>query len=291
MLKKAVALALILVAPTGLSAQSMSVLAEPAAQATNRINIAGRQRMLSQRMAKAACLMAQNISVTTAFDQLTQAHSLFLSSDRALRKGDPDLGLAPEEFSAVLEALDEINPHWEVYRGIVDAGIKNAAIESAELEVLDDASLSVLEFMNSAVYTTARAYASAIPEVPLGLAITVDVAGRQRMLTQKAVKEACLMRIATDPAEQAARLAETVKLFDRSLVALLEGFPAAGVIPPSDPELSRKLREVSELWKPVKEILERAIADGHLTDWDLSALARETEPLLRTMNEAVIMYR
>ncbi|WP_170433242.1 type IV pili methyl-accepting chemotaxis transducer N-terminal domain-containing protein [Ruegeria arenilitoris] len=291
MLRNVLAIALVLVAPTGVFAQSTDVSADSAAQAANRINIAGRQRMLSQRMAKAACLMAQDISTTTAYDQLTQAHSLFIRSDSALRKGDPEFGLAQEGFSAVLEALEEIDPHWTVYRDIVDVGIENAAIESADLEVLDNASLNVLEFMNAAVYTTAQAYASATPEVPLGLAMTIDVAGRQRMLTQKAVKEACLMRVATDPAVQAARLAETVDLFDHSLVALLEGFPAAGVIPPSNPELSRKLREVSDLWGPVKEILDRAVAQEQLTDRDLAALARKTEPLLRTMNEAVVMYR
>jgi len=247
--------------------------------------------MLSQRMAKAACLMAQDVATNTAFDQLTQAHSLFIRSDAALRGGDPELKLAPESFSTVLEALDEINPHWQVYRGIIDTGIQNAAIENAELEKLDSASLKVLEFMNTAVYTTARAYASAIPEVPLGLAITIDVAGRQRMLTQKAVKEACLMRVATDPGAQAARLAETVQLFDRSLIALLEGYPAAGVIPPSNPELSRKLREVSDLWVPVKALLDRAASSGQLSDRDLATLTRQSEPLLRTINEAVIMYR
>jgi len=259
-------------------------------QVTYRVNIAGRQRMLSQRITKAACLMAQDVGFTTSFDQMTQAYSLFLKSDSGLRNGDADLGLDAENNDTVSAALAAIDPHWAAYKATIETGIDNATIANEELDELDSAGLRVLKFMNIAVYKMARAYASDTETVSLKLAITVDIAGRQRMLTQKAVKEACLMGVAADPSEQAANLADTVELFDTSLSALQDGFDDIGVIAPPAPEIARKLREVEELWNPVKALLDRAVSGEVLSDRDLSVLARDSEPLLQRMNEAVGLY-
>ncbi|MCG7522461.1 type IV pili methyl-accepting chemotaxis transducer N-terminal domain-containing protein [Ruegeria sp. Ofav3-42] len=259
-------------------------------QVTHRVNIAGRQRMLTQRITKAACLMARDVGFTTSFDQMTQAYDLFLQSDQGLRNGDSDLGLEAESNDTVIGALGAIDSHWAAYKAIIETGIDNATIANAELDELDSASLRVLKFMNIAVYKMARAYASETASVSLNLAITVDIAGRQRMLTQKAVKEACLMQAVEDPSEQAARLADTVELFDTSLSALQDGFEDIGVIAPPTPEIARKLREVEELWNPVKSLLERAVNGEVLSDRDLSVLARDSEPLLQRMNEAVALY-
>ena len=259
-------------------------------QVTHRVNIAGRQRMLTQRITKAACLMARDVGFTTSFDQMTQAYGLFLQSDQGLRNGDSDLGLEAESNDTIIGALGAIDSHWAAYKAIIETGIDNATIANAELDELDGASLRVLKFMNIAVYKMARAYASETESVSLNLAITVDIAGRQRMLTQKAVKEACLMQAAEDPAEQAVRLADTVELFDTSLSALQDGFEDIGVIAPPTPEIARKLREVEELWNPVKGLLERAVNGEVLSDRDLSVLARDSEPLLQRMNEAVALY-
>ncbi len=255
-----------------------------------RINIAGRQRMLSQRMAKAACLMVTDISATSAFDQLTQSYDLFNVSDQALRTGNSDMGLEAETFPKVISALERIDAPWAGYKLFVEKGIDEIFLEESELLAMDEASLSVLKFMNIAVFKTARAYAAHVEQVSLGQAITVDIAGRQRMLTQKAVKEACLMQVVDDPQELALTLSETVQLFDTSLKALQDGFADVGVEAPKSPELIRKLREVGELWTPVKELLDRAASGQVLGRSDMSQLASLSEPLLATMNEAVQLY-
>ena len=260
------------------------------AEASRKINIAGRQRMLSQRMAKAACLMANDISFATAYDQLTQALSLFERSDVALRKGDEELELSEETLEPVLDALSAIDAPWASYQAIINDGVTTGEIGTEALADLDDASLSVLKFMNIAVFKSARAYAQAFEDVPLGLAITIDVAGRQRMLTQKAVKEACMMATADDPDLHADRLAETVDLFDLSLDALRDGYEDVGVIAAPSREIDRKLSDVADLWEPVKAILDRAAEGEILSMRELSQAARLSEPLMRTMDEAVGMY-
>lgn len=281
------ALAVVVELPPAMAQENSEISAGDAAR---KVNISGRQRMLSQRMAKAACLMAKDISFASSFDQLTQAYSLYDRSNTGLRTGDDGMGLLQEQSPKVLDALAAVDEPWSVYQGIVETGIDNGAIESAQLETLDEASLNVLKYMNIAVFKTARAYASISPDLPLGLTITVDVAGRQRMLTQKAVKEACMMSIAGEPLVYADQLAETIELFDLSLKALRDGHDEVGVIAAPTRAIDRKLNEVSELWKPLKSLLDRAARGEVLSDRDLSRAARLSEPLLSTMNEAVGMY-
>ncbi|MEM7042127.1 MAG: type IV pili methyl-accepting chemotaxis transducer N-terminal domain-containing protein [Pseudomonadota bacterium] len=264
--------------------------ADAAIEAARKVNLSGRQRMLSQRMAKAACLMSRDISFAATYDQLTQAYNLFQRSDAALRTGDEEMGLSPEEQPEVLTALSAIDASWSSYSGIVENAVETGAVEETGLETLDDESREVLKYMNIAVFKIARAYAEVTPSVPLGLTITIDVAGRQRMLTQKAVKEACLMAVSSDPSLHSDRLNETIELFDLSLKALRDGYEDVGVIAAPTREIDRKLQEVASLWDPVKRILDRAAAGEVLSDRDLSRVARLSEPLLQTMNEAVSLY-
>lgn len=98
------------------------------------------------------------------------------------------------------------------------------------------------------------------------------------------------MQTAVDPEDEARRLSETIQLFESSLTALQNGFDDVGVAAPQSPHLVRKLGEVSGLWLPVKDILEKAASSQVLTSGELSRVASLSEPLLATMNEAVAMY-
>lgn len=290
MLKKILITSLVasgLAYPSIVSGQTAVVADDPSL----RINMAGRQRMLSQRIAKAACLMSQDIDTTNAFDQMSQAFALFKKSDTDLRAGNVELGLAKEVNEPVLKALGRIDSHWDNYSQIIQTGLDEGFIEEEDLRDLNQASLKVLKFMNIAVYKTARTYAQDTQSIDLGLAITIDVAGRQRMLTQRAVKSACMMRVADDPTIHADDVASTMELFHSSLQALQDGFDEIGVVPPPNAEVARTLREVSELWQPVRVTLDRAAKGEVLSIRDLGNLAREAEPLLRTMNEAVGLYK
>ncbi len=85
-------------------------------------------------------------------------------------------------------------------------------------------------------------------------AIGINVAGRQRMLSQRMTKEALLVTHAISADERKAlrgMLAKSVKLFDRSLNALINGGNSdLGVLNPPGSERSLQLaRELKGLWK------------------------------------------
>ncbi len=284
--------ALAIGAPTGATADADTAASAPvtAEEATRRVNVAGRQRMLSQRIAKAACLASTGISAGPHLDQLDAAYTLFRRSDAALRVGDAEFGLPAERYQSVLAALSEIDGPWRAYSRMIDTTVADGSIEDERLLVLDAASVEVLDRMNAAVNRTARAYGDAGPRIPLALTVTVDIAGRQRMLTQRAVKEACLMQVAGNPQDYADRLGRTVELFQLSLAALQDGLPDAGVLSAPNAEIEAQLAEVERLWQEVEGTFARAAAGEVLDAGALASLAERVEPLLAAMHAAVGMY-
>jgi hypothetical protein len=220
---------------------------------------------------------------------MSQAYDLFVRSDNALRFGDDELGLGPEGRQAVLRALARIDTPWNGYSRIIEGVIREGSAQPAQMETLSAASADVLKFMNMAVNQTARSYGNVLPDVSLSLTITIDVAGRQRMLTQKAMKETCLLFISGNQ-NHALALEGTISLFELSLTALQQGFADVGVMAAPNSEIATQLAYVRELWTPIHEELKTASARGSIESVVITRLARDTDVLLREMNRAVGMY-
>ncbi len=93
-------------------------------------------------------------------------------------------------------------------------------------------------------------------------ATVINVAGRQRMLTQKMSKEALAYQVYKDEKALTA-LAATAHLFDKSLKALAHGDPSMGLAePPTSPEISRELNKLVSMWEPFYEQIQTLAAVG-----------------------------
>ncbi|MEM7642164.1 MAG: type IV pili methyl-accepting chemotaxis transducer N-terminal domain-containing protein [Pseudomonadota bacterium] len=77
-----------------------------------RIDIAGRQRMLAQRISKAYCLTRSDIQAQRARAELDAAAELWGVSAQALRFGMPDAGVNQTDDPGILAALDDILEDW-----------------------------------------------------------------------------------------------------------------------------------------------------------------------------------
>ncbi|WP_271410222.1 methyl-accepting chemotaxis protein [Pseudomonas sp. Q1-7] len=110
---------------------------------------------------------------------------------------------------------------------------------------------------------------------------TINVAGAQRMLSQKMTKEALLLR---QGAIDKASLDTTFAQFDQAHRDLLQGNPARNISAIQVPAVMEQMRLVGQLWAGFRPQLERA-AQG--ADSDLAALERASLELLKEMNKAV----
>ncbi|ASJ15661.1 hypothetical protein A3L04_00500 [Thermococcus chitonophagus] len=126
--------------------------------------------------------------------------------------------------------------------------------------------------------------------------IVIDVAGRQRMLTQKMSKEALIVALGRD--EYRKTLGETAKLFDESLNALLNGgkvyiHDRYYVIPPAPPNVKTQLEKVKNLWDPFYKNIQIIITsprDSKEFKEALDYIIEHNLELLTEMNTAVGLY-
>ncbi|MCB0227163.1 MAG: type IV pili methyl-accepting chemotaxis transducer N-terminal domain-containing protein, partial [Anaerolineae bacterium] len=80
------------------------------------INIAGRQRMLSQRLSKAALIIQTTTDAAArqpAVAELTEVRALWQTSHQALQHGDPALDVPGDNSSAVTAMFAEIEPYHQ----------------------------------------------------------------------------------------------------------------------------------------------------------------------------------
>ncbi len=125
---------------------------------------------------------------------------------------------------------------------------------------------------------------------------TINLAGRQRMLTQKMSKEASFLFSATTPEDRqraATFLRDTAELFARTLKGLQFGDANKGLVATKNKEVQAKLAEVARLWEPfakaINTLNETAPTDPAFAE-AMEYIRNNNLPLLKAMNEAVLLY-
>ena len=113
----------------------------------------------------------------------------------------------------------------------------------------------------------------------------INLAGRQRMLTQKMTKEMLFILAGQDQAEA---LGKTKNLFQTTLAGLILGNEEMGLPPAPNAQILDQLTLVEELWAKFSVSLDKALAtkDQKL----LSALTVDSVTILKEMNAAVKMF-
>lgn len=143
--------------------------------------------------------------------------------------------------------------------------------------------------MNRAVGKIAAGYGKLLPEFPLDQSITIDIAGRQRMLSQKAAKEICLIMAGIDPAVNRDRLTKTTKLFSDVADALINGIPGMIAAAPND-AIRAQLTEVQNKWELSRGIFADVAAGADICCGNDQIVIEKMEAVLNTMNQVVGMY-
>ncbi|MBL1435631.1 MAG: type IV pili methyl-accepting chemotaxis transducer N-terminal domain-containing protein [Rhodobacteraceae bacterium] len=260
-----------------------------AIEAARRVNISGRQRMLSQRISKAACFLHVGVSTDGLGNQLGDAVALFETSLEALRRGDESMGLGPEQNAAIRAALLVVANDWDMFSQNLRMALSDGLVPRPALSGIDETGLQLLVNMNRTVNKTANIYGDSLPDMPLILSLTIDLAGRQRMFTQKAAKEFCLIDAGVDVEENRTRLARTAQLFTLTLEALQNGMLGMVMAAPND-EIRNQLALVAEAWVGPKAALDIAASGDEINDTQRIAVVNAMEQVLVLMNEAVGMY-
>ncbi len=246
------------------------------------INLAGKQRMLTQKMSKEALLIAKGINVDANKANLRKTADLFDKTLMGLAQGDTELGLPKTEDAEILAQLDKVSGLWKNFKPSINAVLEGDTSKII-LEKIAKENLPLLKNMNAAVQMYAKAGGSTLDPA---MATTINLAGKQRMLTQKMTKELLLVanNISADANKES--LDKTAALFDRTLKGLLEGDEDLGLPGTKDAAIRDQLAVVQKLWSDYKPVLDAV----DTSDAGLTKAADLNLPLLKNMNEAVKMY-
>ncbi|WP_300058291.1 type IV pili methyl-accepting chemotaxis transducer N-terminal domain-containing protein [uncultured Roseobacter sp.] len=115
----------------------------------------------------------------------------------------------------------------------------------------------------------------------------MNLAGRQRMLTQQLARNACFVMAGVEPERFAAKTEENVQQFNGVLVGLRAGDVTLGMLPEEDPGILAALEEVEELWATLGPAA-RQISAGDYHSIPMAQLITLNTATLKRMHETVL---
>ncbi len=240
------------------------------------INLAGRQRMLIQKMSKEACFVALGIAPEDNRKRLHADIRLFEETLHGLRHGSRRLRLVPTRDPGILRQIAVVERMWKGFKPLLLQAGGSRTREA--IHGIARYNMPLLKEMNGVVILYERhasRKASAISR-------KVNLAGRQRMLTQKMTKEACFIALGVEPERYRADMARTAAVFDRVLEGLLNGDRELGLNRTFEQAPRRQLLKVKQLWKRFRPLLK-----GPYDRDVLNRMSRESLVLLAEMDKAV----
>lgn len=257
--------------------------------AAERLNSSGKLRSLTQRIPAAAC----NVLAEIATDESEAIlHDSIIEFDKilaALEFGDPDLGIiGAETRRKTLAAINVLKEHWIPVEEIM-LEIENHETTAEHVQYMADQNMNILEDAKLLVSEISGEYADPTALMQAD-AIRIDIAGRQRMLTQKVSKEVCFVASGINAEASREVLGQTINMFEVSLNALLNGMPDAGISPAPTEEIRVQLTTVESDWNAIKPHLDVVLAGGKLDDAARADVFLGLNKAMVDMNVAVGMF-
>lgn len=249
------------------------------------VDVAGRQRMLTQKMTKEVLLFALDSQDKSVLKALKGSHDLFDNSLRSLKLGNSSLNI-PKAKSNHLPIVADIEARWAEFSKIVTRIIDTQQVLKKDTEYLHKHNIPLLKASNKLVVALASASGGNTDEVKLK---RVNLAGKQRMLSQRVAKQALFSCYYIDYFGSKQQALETISEFEIVLAGLMAGNQILGLeAASSDVELN-KLIEVGTYWrnymsaiKPAMS-LEYSVCDKPM----LQSIKTNSLTVLKTMNQAV----
>lgn len=289
MLKK-VGLVSLILALAGVTVISANFAAVSNEQWGVIMNLSGRQRMLSQKMTKEALLATSGINAEENRKNLKETMNTFEKVFKGLRDGDASLNLPACENEEITAKLDKINLLYDEMVPLLSKVTEGGVLTPIELPVLAKLNLPILITMDSAVKMFEQEAGKVLTKDP-ALALVINLAGKQRMLTQKMSKEALLMYLKIDMVNNGKMLRDTASLFDQTLKGLKDGDSDLGLPITRDAGIISQLDVVGSFWSTAKPLVEKTSnVDNYVSQEEAAAVVELLSTILKEMDKAVKMY-
>ena len=263
---KTISLAAAVVMMTGAGVSTLHAEEEPS-QVTSKaaiadivklIDVAGKQRMLSQRIAKDYLYAGEKVAVSKATKQLKA------SLDELLK-----------DHKVLVESIND--PEIQNLLAFVELSIEDFKSTANEPYNLDNAQL-IIDLSESMLEGSQYVVDSLKEKVKVKESAIVGKAGKQRMLAQRIAKYYIAYQAGIKDKNTVDQMKAAVKAFADAHEALMKN-------PENTPEINRKLHEIDRLWKIVYKFYLN-IEKGGLP----LIVFNTTDDITKKMNQITQMY-
>ena len=229
-------------------------------------NIAGKQRMLTQRMTKLALLIDEDIKREKNIKKLNKATKHYSDNLQTLKSNNPKIH----------QQLEIIQKLWLPFLKNIENIIQRKN-EKKALQYLIDNNIKLLEGSNKLVtiYQNSEENLNYLDKDKLNI---VNLAGRQRMLLEKMSKEKILLFKNNNDYKK--ELSSSIEEFNQALKKLRNGDNQKHLTKVTNIKLIEKLNVIEPLWKELKALYKK----NKLTERELSKLIRKSSLLLLESN-------
>jgi nitrate/nitrite-specific signal transduction histidine kinase len=145
--------------------------------------------------------------------------------------------------------------------------------------------IKVIVISLSIIIATIIALTIAISEKSKKDALVVNIAGKQRMLTQRMSKEIFYLKM--HESYDTILLNEIVKEFEDSLNMLIKGDSARGIAAAPTADIQKKLLEVQKLWNPFKKEIQNIQSQAKMLKALKESMLTRVEKLLNLSDDVV----
>jgi hypothetical protein len=193
----------------------------------------------------------------------------------------------------IINQLDRIiNNYWKDFYKVIKGIVSSGKVSDEQVETVIAENVPLLSEMNKCVKMYEVDAGKAGLKSDPSLAITINLAGKQRMLTQKMSKEFFIIDYGYRVSANKANLLTTSTLFDRTLKGLINGNISLKLTGTKNPAIRSQLEVVEGIWREFKPSIIFAISERtkEIYPAQVNTVAQKNLPLLKEMNIAVGMF-
>jgi len=237
------------------------------------INIAGKERMLTQKMSKELFFLRHRDGHD--FRALDAAKNLFKNNLNDLRFGNKDRGIYGPQNSVIKKKLDEVATRWKPFEEEIER-IKHGILSvKSEKEILSRRIENLLNMSDLIVKEMVKRDLQAI---------YIDLSGRQRMLTQR-MGLSIERYLRTDNQEDFLLFSAAKTKYDETLRLFVNDSELK-----KDTELHALLKISLEKWEDFEKYILKLLEAEDSINQSIEYINQSNVKILDAMDEAVWLY-
>ncbi|CAE8599792.1 unnamed protein product, partial [Polarella glacialis] len=263
------------------------------------VDIAGRQRMLIQKMCKETLFIALGFNVASFLASLKGTSSLFRSSHSGVSLGAPWAGVPELTAMCTIQVMCDVTYAWQVFKPSVDqilggdSDADSQRIASQETPTIAITSNPLFAAQVAAVKLFVKDDGSCKPLASIDSSqwsFLLNNVGKQRFLGQQVTQ--LFMQIANGVDVQDSKVALSVNIATTTelLRSLIEGSRVNEIPPPPTQAITDKMMLVYEVWRELRAELQAAVDLGKTDSLTVAQVARQSRKTLVAISLATDSY-